>query len=130
MITNTFLRQRKIIVLTALAIALSACVSQAYDKEAALLPADSTQARAEIVEIISQSFKGKKIPIAADVFQHSSRLLLGQKNITSPEEVVIIRSENKTTITFKLVKQGNNCLLQRMNTEKEWQLKTKSCFKQ
>jgi hypothetical protein len=108
---------------------LCACSSQAHEKEAALLPADSAQARAEIIEVVSQSFGGKKIPIAGNVFQHSSRLLLGKATVTSPEGIKIIRPDTETAIVFELVKQGDNCLLRRLNNAQEWQLKTKQCFK-
>ena len=40
---------KKSTILPILGFALSACTSQAHEKEAALLPTDSTQARAEII---------------------------------------------------------------------------------
>lgn len=94
-----------------------------------MLPTDSTQARAEIIELISQSLGGKKIPIAPDAFQHSSRLLLGKAGVTSPQGIKVIRSDKEAALVFELVKQGDNCLLRRVNTEQEWPLETKRCFK-
>lgn len=123
------IRKKKALVLSILVSALCACASQAHEKEAALLPANSAQARAEIIELVSQSLGGKNIPIAKDVFQHSSRLLLGKAAVTSPEGIKVVRSDTKTALVFELVKQGDNCLLRRMNTAQEWQLKTKRCFK-
>ena len=129
MVTNTFFSVKKLLVLFMLALILSACSSQAHEKEAALLPANSEQARAEIIALISQSFGGKKIPISADVFQHSSRLLLGKSAVTSPEGVNVIRADKEAAIVFELVKQGDNCLLRRTNNTQEWLLKTTRCFK-
>jgi len=126
---KVFLKEKKAIVSSILAFALSACASQAHEKEAALLPANSTEARAEIIELISQSLGGKIIPIAEDVFQHSNRLLLGKTAVTSPEGVKVVRSDTEAALVFELVKQGDTCLLRRMNTVQEWQLKTKRCFK-
>ena len=129
MIINIFFLEKKAIALSVLIFGLCACVSQAHEKEAALLPANSAQARAEVIEVVSQSFGGKKIPIAEDVFQHSSRLLLGKTAVTSPEGIKVIRSDMEAAIVFELVKQGEHCLLRRINTAQEWQLKTKRCFK-
>ena len=72
--TNLSLLQKKTLVLLMIGFALSACASQAHEKEAALLPVDSTQARAEIIELISQSFGGKKIPIAKNIFRALKQL--------------------------------------------------------
>ena len=129
MIINTFFRKKKAIASSILAFSLCACASQAHEKEAALLLANSAQARAEIIKVVSQSFGGKNIPIAKDVFQHSSRLLIGKAAITSPEGIKIIRSDKDAAIVFELVKQGDDCLLRRINNAQEWQLKTKRCFK-
>lgn len=117
------------ITLPMLGMALSACAAQAHEKAAALLPVDSTQARAEIIELISQSFGGKKIPIAKNVFQDSSRLLLGRAGVTSPQGIKVISSDKEAALVFELVKQGENCLLRRANTKQEWLLETKRCFK-
>ena len=129
MITKIFFREKKTIALSTLILVLSACSSQAHEKEVALLPVNSAQARAEIIELVSQSFGGKNIPIAEDVFQHSSRLLIGKTAVTSPEGIKIFGSDKETAIVFELVKQGDNCLLRRINNAQEWQLKTKRCFK-
>jgi len=110
-------------------IVISACTSQVYEKNSALLPADSAQARTEIIKLVSQSLGGKQIAIAKDVFQQSSRLLLGKTVITSPAGINVIRSDQASAIVFELMKQGDNCLLRRINTTQEWQLKTKNCFK-
>jgi len=129
MIINFFFKEKKTITLSILAFALCACASQAHEKEAALLPVNSAQARAEIIELISLSLGGKKIPIAENVFQHSSRLLLGKTAVTSPAGIKVIRADKDAAIVFELVKQGDNCILRRMNNAQEWQLKTKRCFK-
>lgn len=109
--------------------ALSACALQTDKAESALLAAESESARAEIVAIINQSFGGKNIPIAKDVFQHSSRLLLGSTVVTSPKGVKIIPAHNNIAIVFELFKQGDRCLLRRIDNSQEWQLQTKECFK-
>lgn len=119
----------KAIVLLAFIFSLCACASQPLEKEAALLSDDNEQARSEIIELVTQSMGGKKIPIANNVFQDSSRLLLGKVGVTSPEGVKIIPSTNEAAIIFELVKQGDNCLLRRLNTTQEWILTTKSCVK-
>lgn len=128
MMIKVLFREKKAIVPSIFAFALCACTSQAHEKEAALLPANSEQARAEIIELISQSFGGKKIPIAEDVFQHSSRLLLGKTAVTSPEGIKFLRTDKEAAIVFELVKQDDNCLLRRINSSQEWKLKTKKCF--
>ena len=128
MMIKVLFREKKAIVPSIFAFALCACTSQAHEKEAALLPANSEQARAEIIELISQSFGGKKIPIAEDVFQHSSRLLLGKTAVTSPEGIKVLRADKEAAIVFELVKQDDNCLLRRINSSQEWKLKTKKCF--
>lgn len=116
------------IALVILTSTLSACASQATEKEPALLPVHSEQARAEIVTLVSQSFGGKNIAIAENVFQETSRLLIGKASISSPKGVSGIRADQETAIVFELVKQGENCLLRRLNTTQEWQLTTKACF--
>lgn len=122
-------RKTKAIILPVLAFTLSACALQAHEKEAALLLADSEQARSEIIELISQSMGGKNIPIAKNVFQDTSRLLLGKAAVTSPEGVKITPDSKDAAIIFELLKQGDNCLLRRLNTTQEWTLITKSCVK-
>jgi hypothetical protein len=125
---NLLFEKNKAVFLAACALTLSACASQAHE-EAALLPANSTQARAEIIKLISQSLGGKNIPVAMDVFQHSSKLLLGKAAVTSPSGVKIHSSDKEASLVFELVKQGENCLLKRKNTSQKWKLKTTSCFK-
>ncbi len=112
---------------------LFACSLQAHEsshkKEPALLPADSKAARTEIIALVSQSLGRKNIAIADNVFQQSSRLLLGKTAITSPAGIRVY-PDNITTalIIFELVKQESNCLLRRTDTEQTWQLMTKRCF--
>lgn len=119
----------KAIILFILPVALCACAIQANEKEAALLTPNSELARIEIITLISESMGGKKIPIAKDIFQKTSRLLLGKTPVTSPDGINIIRTDNEVAIVFELLKQGDNCLLKRINTSQEWTLTTKSCVK-
>ena len=128
LITKFFLKAKQAIALTVLSFTLCACALQAHEKSSALLPKNSTQARAEIIDIISQSLGGKKVPIATDVFQHSSRLLLGKAAVTSPQGIKVLRTDKKAALVFELIKQGDHCLLRRMNNAQEWQLKTKRCY--
>lgn len=109
------------------ALILSACALQAQEKKPALLPANSEQARTEIITLISESFEGKKIPIAQDVFQQTSRLILGKTALTSPEGIKIVRADNNVAIVFELLKQGQQCILRRVNNSQEWLLKTSLC---
>ena len=128
MITKLFCSAKQTLVLTMLLLTLCTCALQAHEKVPALLPENSNQARAEIIDIISQSLGGKKIPIAKDVFQHSSRLLLGKAAVYSPAGVKIIPSNNKSALVYELIKQGSNCILRRTDNAQEWQLITKDCF--
>lgn len=120
---------RKTIMLFILSFVLCACAIQASEKESALLPLGSEQARAEIIKLISESIGGKTIPIAKDVFQQTSRLLLGKTSVTSPNGIRVIRADKEAAIVFELLKQGSNCLLRRVDNAQEWTLKTKSCIK-
>jgi len=126
--TNDIFRMKTAVALSLLAFSLSACSLHTHQKEAALLPANSEQARTEIVDIISQSLGGKKVPIARDVFQHSSRLLLGKAAVTSPEGIKVLRTNERAALVFELIKQNENCLLRRLNNAQEWPLKTKRCI--
>lgn len=128
MLTNTIFRKKTHLALAMLAITLSACASQANEKVAALLPSDNKQARAEIIMHISQSLGNKNIPIANDIFQQSSRLLLGKSSVTSPNGVEVFRSDEKVSLVFELLKQGDHCLLRRIDNAQEWQLTTTDCF--
>ena len=132
MVTSVSLMAKKSVVKNAIVLSLlallCACSLQAHEQEAALLPADSKQARAEIIALVNQSLGGKNIAIAEDVFQHSSRLLLGRSAVTSPEGIKIYRSDKAPALVFELIKQDGNCLLRRTDTTQEWQLITKRCF--
>lgn len=108
---------------------ICACASQPLEKEPALLPEDAQQARSEIIERVRESLGGKNIPIAKNIFQDTSRLLLGKVEVSSPKGIKITPSSIETTIVFELVKQGDYCLLRRLNTDQEWTLTTKSCIK-
>ncbi len=110
-------------------ISLCACSLQARETHAALLPTDSDEIRAEIIALVSQSLGGKTIPIAKDVFQQSSRLLLGKSAINSPEGVNVFRADEGRALVFELVKQGENCLLRRLDNGQEWQLTSLRCYK-
>lgn len=123
------LKRNKSIISAIMALTLCACASQAHEEEAALLPANSAQARAEIIKLISKSLAGKNIPIATDVFQTSSRLLLGKPAVTSPSGIKVVRSDKDMPLVFELTKQGENCLLTRKGSSQQWKLKTKSCVK-
>jgi len=107
---------------------LSACSLRANESVAALLPENSSAARAEIVETVSKALGGKKVPIAQDVFQESSKLLLASAPVTSPAGVKVISKQAKQALVFELRKQGDNCILKRLDTEQEWLLKTKLCI--
>ena len=108
---------------------LSACALQAHESFAALLPDNSSEARAEIVAVVSNALAGKKIPITQDVFQQSSRLLLTTPPVTSPQGVKVYSKEIKPALVFELRKKAGTCLLKRLDTGQEWLLKTRSCFK-
>lgn len=107
---------------------LSACASQAEESVAALLPDNSSAARAEIVTVVSNALAGKNIPIAQNVFQQTSRLLLTATPVTSPQGVKVYSKDIKPALVFELRKKGDTCLLKRLDTEQEWSLKTTACF--
>lgn len=109
---------------------LSACSLQATESAPALLPDNSSEARAEIVAVVSNALAGKQVPIAKDVFQDSSRLLLIAAPVTSPNGVKVYDKAIKPALVFELMKQGDVCLLRRDDTAQEWPLKTKSCYVQ
>ncbi|TPH18104.1 hypothetical protein [Litorilituus lipolyticus] len=108
---------------------LSACSLRANESVAALLPENSSDARTEIVETVSKALGGKKVPIAQDVFQESSKLLLASASVTSPTGVKVISKQANQALVFELMKRGDSCLLKRPDTEQEWLLKTKLCIK-
>ncbi|MCP4324456.1 MAG: hypothetical protein GY787_21875 [Alteromonadales bacterium] len=107
--------------------ALSACSSNAIEPVPAILTTDNGEARAEIIDIVSNALGGKKVAIAQDVFQESSRLLLGPKPVVAPNGVVVYDSSNKPALVFELVKQGDNCLIRRLDSMQTWPLASKSC---
>lgn len=129
MMSKFLFRKTNAIVLSILTFTLCACASPTIEAQAALLSANSKQARSEIIKLVRQSLGNKNIPIAENVFQDSSRLLLGKTSVTSPEGISVIRADNESTIVFELVKRGEHCLLRRLNTTQEWVLSTKSCVK-
>ncbi|KGJ86829.1 hypothetical protein [Colwellia psychrerythraea] len=108
---------------------LSACALQAEESVPALLPENSNAARTEIVAVISNALAGKIVPIAQDVFQQTSRLLLTTPPVTSSHGVKVYSKEIKPALVFELRKKGDTCLLNRLDTEQEWPLKATSCFK-
>lgn len=108
---------------------MCACASQPFEKEPALLLGDDQQALKEVIDLVKESLGGKNIPIAKNVFQDSPRLLLGKAEVSSTNGVKITPSSIEAAIVFELVKQGNNCLLRRLNTDQEWTLATTSCVK-
>ncbi len=139
MMTNQITKQiiNKLTVFMALlTLALSACSIKANEPTPAILakvstdgtPVNLLDARREIVEIVTKSLGGKKIPIAKDVFHESSRLLIGDKPVVSPNGVNIYGSSNKAVLVFELLKQGDSCLLRRLDTMKSWTLKTRLCI--
>lgn len=106
---------------------LSACSIRANDSVEALLPESSSTARAEIIEVVSTALGGKKVPIAQNVFQESSKLLLSAAPVTSPNGVIVHNKTTQQALVFQLRKQGKNCFLKRIDTEQEWPLKTQQC---
>ena len=108
---------------------LSACSIQANESVSAILPSNSDEARTEIVSVVNLALGGKKVPIAQDVFQESSRLLLTVSPVISPNGVKVYSKKIQPALVFELRKQGDTCLLKRLETEQEWILKTKSCVK-
>lgn len=120
----------KSILLVSLTVSLlAACSSKAHESVAALLPENSSAARAEIVETVSKALGGMNVPIAQDVFQESSKLLLASAPVSSPSGVKVYAKEMQQALVFELRKQGENCLLKRTDTQQEWPLKTKLCIK-
>lgn len=120
---------KRLLVASILISALSACTLKAHEPVPAILPDNSSEARAEIIEIVSNALGGKKIAIAQDVFQESSRLLLGTKPVIAPNGVTVYGSDKSSTLVFELVKQGDDCLLKRLDTMHTWPLKTTLCLK-
>ena len=118
-----------------LILTLSACSLRANEPVPAILPAVSSnvtadnllEARLEIIEIVTKSLGGKKIPIAKNVFYESSRLLIGAKPVVSPTGLPIYGSSNQAPIVFELTKQAENCILERLDTMQTWLLSTKLC---
>lgn len=120
---------KKLLAGTILIASLSACTLKAHDPVPAIFPDSSSEARAEIVEVVSNALGGKKVAIAQNVFQESSRLLLGTKPVIAPNGVTVYDSNKQSPLVFELVKQGDDCLLRRLDTKQTWPLKTKQCFK-
>jgi hypothetical protein len=118
-----------------LTLALSACSIKASQPIPATLPkssanvtqADLLEVRREITDIVTKSLGGKKIAIAKDVFHESSRLLIGAKPVVSPSGVMVHDATNKAKLVFELLKQGNSCLLKRLDTMQSWTLTTSLC---
>jgi hypothetical protein len=123
------MKNKTILLSTVLITSLSACSLKASEPVPAILPDNSGDARAEIIDIVSNALGGKKIPIAQDVFQESSRLLLGVKPVTAPNGVIVHGSSGSPAIVFELIKQDDNCLLRRLDTMQSWPLQTKLCIK-
>jgi hypothetical protein len=123
-------------VIIVLILTLSACSLKANEPMPAILPEVSSnvtadnllKARLEITEIVTKSLGGKKIAIAKNVFDESSRLLIGAKPVVSPSGVPLYGSSNKAPIVFELTKQAENCILQRLDTMQTWSLTTKLCI--
>lgn len=117
-------------------LALSGCSLKASEPIPAILPEVSTnitadnllKARLEIINIITKSLGGKKIPIANNVFNESSRLLIGVKPVISPNGILIYDSSNKSPIVFELLKQADNCILKRLDSITMWTLTTRLCI--
>jgi hypothetical protein len=113
----------------ALVSALSACTLKASEPVPAILPDNTSDVRTEIVNIVSEALGGKKVPIASDVFQESSRLLLSTKPVVSPNGVTVYGTNQAPALVFELIKQGDDCLLRRLDTMQTWPLSTKLCIK-
>ena len=128
MLIKMLTQQKNAVFSLLLVVLVSACTVQAQQAKPALLPVDNAAARTEIIALIKQSLQKKSIAIANDAFQHSSRLLLGKKPITSPEGISIISHNRENIIVFELTKQGKSCLLTRINTTQTWLLTTQQCF--
>lgn len=129
MISKYFFGKLNLIALAFLTFTLCACASQPLEKEAAVLTSNSEQTRSEIINFIRQSLGGKNIPIAENIFQETSRLLLGKTSGSASDGIKVIHANQKSTIIFELVKQGDNCILRRLNTPQQWLLTTKACVK-
>ena len=108
---------------------LSACTLKAHQPIPAILPDNSSEARIEIVDVVSKALGDKKVPIAQDVFQESSRLLLGPKPLVAPNGTPVYDASSPPALVFELIKQGESCLLRRLDTMQTWSLKTTLCFK-
>ncbi|GAA0821445.1 hypothetical protein GCM10009111_28450 [Colwellia asteriadis] len=123
------LKNKSLLSSAVLVAGLSACSSNAVEPVPAILPADSSEARAEIIDIVSNALGGKKVPIAQDVFQESSRLLLGPKPVTATNGVTVYDSNPAPVLVFELIKRGDNCLIRRLDTMETWPLTTQLCVK-
>ena len=120
----------KVIISTLLPVTmLSACALKASEPVPAILPENSSAARAEIINIVNDALGGSKPAIAQNVFQQSSRLLLGIKPVSAPNGIAVYGSHKQATLVFELIKQGDECLLRRLDTMQAWPLETKLCFK-
>ncbi len=119
-----------------IALTLSACSLKAGEPIPAILTSsinhdasiDLVQARAEIIGIVSKSLHAKNIPIAKNVFDESSRLLIGAKTVVTPTGIPLYGSSNQSPIVFELLKQNDNCLLKRVDTNQIWTLSTRLCI--
>ena len=54
---------------------------------------------------------------------------MDQNNIKDKSEKIEEKTILNPELVFELVKQGDTCLLRRLDTMKTWSLKTKLCFK-
>ena len=120
----------KVIISTLLSVSmLAACALKASEPVPAILPENSSAARAEVVGIVNGALGGNKPAISQNVFQQSSRLLLGVKPVVAPNGITVYGSHKAPALVFELVKKGDECLLRRLDTMKTWSLKTKLCLK-
>ena len=117
---------RAIIGVIALIPVLAAC---SVDRPAKIV-APTPSSRAELERVVSAALGGVAVELADDALVHNSMLSVEPRAYRDAQNNRIMGRDPGTPTQFRLLKHGEQCILERPDTQRRWVLSDTRCVAQ
>ena len=107
---------------------LAACKADSSREERpARIVAPTATSRAELERVVSAALGGVAVQLADDALVHESRLIIEPRAYRDAQNNRIMGRDPGTPTRFRLLKRGEQCILERLDTQLRWTLADTRC---
>ena len=122
------MRSIRIVGITVTLAALTACkVDSSGDEHPARIVAPNPASRAELERVVSAALDGAAVLLADDALVHGSVLIIEPHAYRDAQNNRIMGRDPGVPTQFRLLKRGDQCILEFSDTHRRWVLSDTRC---